>query len=171
MVGRPDENEYAEFYGGYISLVGETDIVSALEQQFDVVRNVFSRVSEDRELFAYAPGKWTIRENLGHLIDGERVFSYRAFRISRNDKTPLPGFDQNPYVENGNSNSIPLTELLHEFSLVREATCILFKNLSVEAWNRTGTVNDAVVSVRALAHMMVGHVRHHLKNLEERYLI
>ncbi len=103
---RPEKTEYAEYYDHYISLVEETDVVSAMQTQLDNLTPLFSQIDDEKGLYAYAEGKWTIKELLGHLIDGERVFAYRAFRFSRADETPLPGFDQNPYIENANYNSI-----------------------------------------------------------------
>ena len=108
---------------------------------------------------------------LGHIIDGERVFSYRALRISRGDKTPLAGFEENSYVAAGNFGNANFTDLIEEFSLLRAANVLLFKNLSDEAWLRRGTASEATVSVRALAFILVGHVSHHQNVLRERYLI
>ena len=112
----------------------------------------------------------TIKELLGHLIVGERIFSYRALRISHGDQTPLPGFEQDLFIANGNFNSISLADLIKEFSHVLQANIIFFQNLNDEAWSRTGTVNDKPVSVRALAYNMVHHVRHHINSLRLHYL-
>ncbi len=112
----------------------------------------------------------TIKELLGHLIDGERVFSYRALRISHGDQTPLAGFDQDLFIANGNFNSISLADLMEEFSNLYRANIIFFQNLSDEAWSRTGTTNDNPVSVRAIAYNMVNHVRHHINSLRSHYL-
>jgi len=167
---RPEKTEYAEYYDRYISLVAETDIVSAMQSQVDEVTDLFSQISDEKGVYAYAEGKWTITELLGHLIDGERIFAYRAFRFSRADKTPLPGFDQNPYIENANYNSIKLAHLLDELVLLRKSNILFFKNLTDEMWSRTGTASDNEISVRALAFIMVGHIHHHLKILQEKYL-
>ncbi len=170
-MNRPEKNEYAAFYESYVSLVEETDIVSALEKNLDELQSLFADVSEEKGSYAYAKGKWSIREVLGHLIDGERVFSYRALRISRDDQTPLAGFEQNSYVANSNFNRAKLADLIEEFSLLRSSNILFFKNLSDEAWFRIGTASEATISVRALAYIIVGHVRHHANILRERYLV
>lgn len=170
-MNRPEQNEYAAFYETYVSLVEETDIVSALEKNLYELQNLLAEVSEEKGSYAYAENKWSIRELLGHLIDGERVFSYRALRISRDDKTPLASFEENSYIANSNFSRAKLADLIEEFSLLRASNILLFKNLSDEAWLRTGTASEAAVSVRALAYIMVGHVRHHANILRERYLV
>lgn len=167
---RPSKNEYAEYYDRYVSLVEETDIVAAMQEQLHEVEQIFAEISEEKSLYSYAEGKWTIKELIGHLTDGEMIFAYRALRISRADKTPIEGFEQDDYIENSSFNSMKLADLIEELVLSRKLSLILFGNLTEEAWNRTGTASDATVSVRALAFMMVGHIRHHLRILRERYL-
>ncbi len=167
----PEKNEYAEFYETYVSLVGETDVVSALQNQTNDLRELLANVSAETGNFRYAEGKWSVKELLGHIIDGERVFSYRALRISRGDVTPLAGFEENSYVANSNFSNSNLADLIEEFSSLRASNVLLFKNLTDQAWLRTGTASDATVSVRALAYIMVGHVRHHTNILRERYLV
>jgi hypothetical protein len=167
---RSEQIEYTEDYEDYVSLVEETDIVSAMRKQLTEVENLFASIPEEKGEFAYAEGKMTIKELLGHLIVGERVFSYRALRISCGDQTPLPGFDQDLFIANGNFNSISLADLSQEFSNICQANIIFFQNLNDEAWSRTGTVNDTPVSVRALAFNMVHHVRHHINSLRSHYL-
>ena len=167
---RPEITVYTEDYEDYVSLVEETDVVSAMRKQLTEVENLFASIPEEKGEFAYATGKMTIKELLGHLIVGERVFSYRALRISCGDQTPLPGFEQDLFIANGNFNSISLADLIKEFSNLLQANIIFFQNLSDEAWSRTGTVNDNSVSVRALAYNMVNHVRHHLNILRLHYL-
>lgn len=166
----PDKTEYAEYYAHYVSLVQTTDVVSKLQNQLDDLTAIFAEVTDEQGLYAYETGKWTIKELLGHLIDGERVFAYRAFRFSRADETPLPGFDQNPYIENANYNSIKIADLLAEFSLLRQSNILFFKNLSDEMWDRTGVASDNPITVRALTFIIVGHVEHHVKILKEKYL-
>lgn len=167
---RPESNEYAEFYAGYVSLVEETDISAALQNQIADINNLFVEISEEKGDFAYAENKWTIRELLGHIIDGERVFSYRALRFSRGDKTPLAGFEENFYVANSNFKARTLADLLKEFSLLRRSNVLMLEDLDESAWSQTGIASDAEISVRALAYIMVGHVRHHLNILKTRYL-
>ncbi len=168
---RPEETEYIEDYEDYASLVEETDIVSAMRKQLTEVENLFASISEEKGESAYATGKWTIKELLGHLINGERVFSYRALRIACGDQTPLPGFDQDLLTDNSNFNSISLADLRTEFSHILQANIIFFQNLSEEAWERTGTVNDTTASVRAIAYNMVNHTRHHLDSLRSHYQV
>lgn len=167
----PEKDEYAEFYANYVSLASETDVVSALQSQIGEMRSLLTDVSAEKENFRYADGKWSIKELLGHIIDGERVFSYRALRISRGDQTPLAPFDENDYVAASNFGAAGFADLIEEFSLLRASNVLLFKNLSDEAWLRRGTASDAIVSVRALAFIMVGHVSHHQNVLRTRYLV
>jgi len=169
-MSRPEKSEYAEYYDRYISLVEENDIVAVLEKQHDELVDFFKKIVEEKSFYAYAEGKWTIKEVIGHLTDGERIFAYRALRISRDDKTPIEGFEQDGYIENSNFNNTSLSELTDELLLNRRANLILFKNLSDEAWRRMGTASNNPVSVRALAYIAAGHIRHHLKILNERYL-
>ena len=167
----PEKNEYHEYYERYVALVEETDIVAALQNQTSDLQNLLADITEEKSDFRYAEGKWSIKELLGHLIDGERIFSYRALRISRDDKTPLEGFEQDGYIENSNFGATAFADLAEEFTLLRQSNILFFKNLTEEAWLRTGTASDATVSVRALAFIMVGHVRHHENILRERYLV
>jgi hypothetical protein len=167
---RPETTEYIEDYEDYVSLVEETDIVSAMRKQLTEVENLFASIPEEKGGFAYATGKMTIKELLGHLIVGERIFSYRALIISHGDQTPLPGFEQDLFIANGNFNSISLADLVKEFTNILQANLLFFQNLSDEAWERTGTVNDHPVTVRALAYNMVNHVRHHINGLRLHYL-
>lgn len=169
-LSRPAPNEYAPYYEKYVALITEPDILLDFENQLTQLQELLSQTTEEQGVYAYAEGKWSIKELIGHLIDGERVFAYRAYRISRNDQTPLAGFEQDDYIANGNFNDAKLTDLIEEFSLVRKANIMFFKNLTHQAWLYTGTTSDVKVSVRALAYIMVGHVRHHAKILEERYL-
>ncbi len=169
-MNRPEKKEYAEYHETYISLVEETDIISAMENQLDELNNLFGAISEEKADFRYAEGKWSIKEILGHLIDGERVFSYRAFRFSRRDETPLVGFEQDGYVANGNFSNAKLSDLIEEFSLLRRSNVLFFKNLTDEAWSYLGTASEATISVRAIAYVMVGHIRHHTDILRQRYL-
>ncbi len=169
-MNRPEKTEYAEYYETYVSLVPEAEILSSLENQIAEIENFFTRVSEEKASFGYAEGKWTIKELVGHLSDGEKIFGYRALRVARADKTPMEGFEQDGYIENSNFNNIKLSDLIDEFLYLRKANLIFFQNLSDEAWKRTGTASNAEVSVCALAYIMVGHVRHHLNILKTRYL-
>ena len=169
MSRRPQPGEFAAFFEGYLSLVPEDDVQNALKTQMAEVRRVASAVGPDRETYRYAPGKWSIREMLGHVGDGERIFGHRAFCISRNEKASLPGFDENAYVANARFNERSLGTLVDELDALRGVHLSLFSSLSDEEWSRKGTANGNPVSVAALAFMMVGHVRHHLKVLRTKY--
>ncbi len=169
-MNRPETTEYIEDYEDYASLVGETDIVSAMRKQLIEIETLFGSIPEEKGAFAYAEGKMTIKQLLGHLIVGERVFSYRALRIAHGDPTPLSGMDQDLFIANGNFNAISLADLRTEFLHILQADILFFQNLTDEAWARTGTANDNQVSVRALAYNMVNHTRHHLDSLRRDYL-
>lgn len=167
--GRPAASEYAPYYERYVSLVSEPDALAALTVQPDEVRRLIASVPAHRESFRYEPGKWSIREVLGHLVDGERVFGYRAYCISRGELAALPAFDENAYVAASRYGEIPLAELGREWLAVRETNMIALRRLDEEAWARKGIASGKPVSVRALAFVMVGHVRHHEAILLERY--
>lgn len=166
---RPDESEYGAPYRRYVDLVPEADIVSALDLQAAVIERWPARVAHERETSAYAAGKWTPRQVVGHLSDVERVFCYRALRISRRDGTPLPGFDQNPYVANSEYANVPLQMLVAELVALRRANLPLFRRLDQASWSASGEASGMAVSVRAIAYIMVGHVRHHVNVLRQRY--
>ena len=135
------------------------------------MREMFSNVTEEKGTFAYADGKWTTKEVLSHLIDGERIFAYRILRISRGDETPIEGFEQDGYIENSNANNRCFADLLDEFDLQRRANLHLLKNISDEGSRRIGTASEKPISVRALAYIMAGHVTHHVRILRDRYLV
>jgi uncharacterized damage-inducible protein DinB len=118
----------------------------------------------------YAPDKWTVNQTIGHVIDAERIFTARALRFSRNDSQPLPGFEQNPYVENATFDAYPLADLAAELDAVRQATVFLFSHLDEAAWMRKGVASGAEVTVRALAYITAGHELHHRQILKTRYL-
>ncbi len=166
----PEPTEYLAYYGKYISLVPKGDILETLASQNRETLNVFRGISGSDALKRYAPGKWSIKEVLGHTIDTERVFAYRALRFSRNDTTALAGFDQEPYIQFGNYDACPLNELVDEFAHVRQSTILLFKHLNGAAWTRSGIASNAEVSVRALAWIIAGHELHHLAILRTKYL-
>ena len=169
-MNRPLESEYAPYYQNYVGQVSENDILPVLRSQMDELDVLLNRVSPDRETFRYSEGKWSIREIIGHLIDGERVFGYRALCIARGETQNLPGFDQNDYMLTAPYHAIDLEDLLSELRLVRLSNIAMFRNLDQEAWARLGIANDSPVTVRALAFIMAGHLRHHMNVLRERYL-
>ena len=168
--GRPGSDEFAPYYNGYISQVSGDDALAELQSELDASLRAFGAIDEAKSKTAYEAGKWTIREVLGHIVDTERVMSYRAMRMARNDKTDLPGFEQDDFIKGAAFNDVPLAELLKEFELLRRANILLFKNLKAEAWERRGTANGKQVSVRALAFIITGHEKHHRKIVQERYL-
>ena len=171
-IGRPQPDEYAPYYDRYISLVQQAageDILDTLDQQRrQTMLLLCSRDDEDGD-FRYAPGKWSAKEVLGHVCDTERVFAYRALRISRADATPLAGFEQDDYVRNGPFAQRPLADLVEDFIAVRRATLSLLRNLDEAAWLRRGIANKNEVTVRALAYIIAGHELHHRRILEEKY--
>jgi uncharacterized damage-inducible protein DinB len=168
-IGRPEPSEHAPYYGRYISLVQGEDILNILDNQRRQTMLLLSGRDEEDGNFRYAPGKWTAKEVLGHLCDTERIFAYRALRISRGDATPLPGFEQDDYVRNGPFANRCLGDLVEEFIAVRRASLSLLRNLDETAWMRRGVASQNEVTVRALAYMIAGHELHHRKILEEKY--
>jgi len=170
--GFPHSAEFAPHFAGYIALVKDvTDPLTKLEDQVDQVTSLLNNLDPARRLYRYAPEKWSIQQLLGHLIDTERIFAYRALRIARSDQTPLPGFDENAYVVAADAEAVDWDQLLAEFAAVRRSNILMLRNLPATAWTRTGEVNAAPISVRALAYIMAGHVVHHLNILCERYLL
>ncbi len=170
-MNRPLESEYAPYYQGYVAHVTEDEILPVLRSQLDALDVLLNRVAPEQETFRYAEGKWSIREVIGHLIDTERVFGYRAFSIARGEQRNLPGFDENEYMLRAPYDRIDLEDLLSELRLVRLSNIAMLRNLNDEAWLRTGIANDSPVSVRALAFIMAGHARHHMGVLSQRYHI
>jgi hypothetical protein len=166
----PTSEEYAPFYAGYINRIGQgEDVLATLDEQLQSTPALLRRVDERRGGFRYAPGKWSIKEVVGHLADTERILTDRALRIGRGDVTPLPGFDEDAYVPAMEADARPLDDLVSEWSDVRRASLALFRGLPSAAWARRGVANGAVVSVRALAYIVAGHERHHLETLRDRY--
>jgi hypothetical protein len=166
---RPEPTEHAEFYTNYIAKVPGTDVLGVLEAQRVQMLQLFAGRSERDGSFRYAPGKWTVKETLGHITDTERIFAYRALRIARADQTPLPGFEQDDYVKNGAFGERTLAGLAEEFAIVRSASLTLFRSFPEEAWSRRGVANGKEVTVRALAFITAGHAMHHRVILEEWY--
>lgn len=167
---RPAADEYATFYETYVSLVPDGDVVGTLSRQLEETLALLRNVPASREDFRYEPGKWSIKEVVGHMTDAERIFSYRALCIARGDRANLPGMDQDEYMRGANFDARRLGDLSAEFDYVRRATLSLFRHLDAEAWLRRGTANDREVSVRALAYILAGHEAHHVNVLKERYL-
>ena len=169
-IARPNQSEYLPDYEKYVSMVPDGPIITILSNQIVETLDLLARIPEPQAGFRYASDKWSIKGMIGHLIDGERVFAYRALCFARNDKTALPGFEQDDYVRNAEYDSWPLTEIASELKSVRDSTIFLFKHLNADAWTRTGVANDAQISVRALAYIIAGHELHHREVLRTRYL-
>lgn len=167
---RPAPNEYAPYYGRYIALVPDGPIVETLRDQIVETTTFLASLPEAKGDHRYQPGKWSVKEVIGHMIDSERVFSYRALRFARRDETPLPGFEQDDYVPAGAFGRRTLRDLIEEFRAVREATVLLYRHLDEEALSRSGIANENRMSVRALAWSIAGHERHHARVIRELYL-
>jgi DinB superfamily len=168
-IGRPEPGEYAPYYDRYISLITSSDILGTFESQRRQMLLLLSGRDESEGDFRYAPDKWTVKELLGHVCDTERIFAYRALRISRGDRTPIEGFEQDDYVCNGPFAHRPLAEVIEDYIAVRRATLTLLRNLDEQAWTRRGIANNNEISVRAIAYTSAGHELHHRRILEEKY--
>ena len=167
---RPDKSEYPAYCEGYISRVPDGDIVATLGKQLDETLALIKTIPEARGDWRYAEGKWTVKEVLGHVVDSERVFAYRALRFARGDATPLSGFEQDDFVRGGAFDKRSLSDLADEYEHVRRSSLALFASLGEEAWSRKGPANNNESSVRALAFIIAGHERHHVEILRTRYL-
>lgn len=163
-------NEYADFYKSYIQVLEDVELIEELEICLHEFIKFVQNIPMDKFDYRYEVAKWTIKEIIQHLIDSERVFSYRALRISRNDKTPLPGFNENDYVDNSNGNDRNLQGLLTELAVVRQATLSLFNSFSQEQLTKIGIASNNEVSVRAIGFIIIGHQKHHQKIFAKRYL-
>jgi hypothetical protein len=168
-LSRPAADEYEAYYEPYVSRVTESDLLEAMAKQSETTASLLASVAERDAARAYAPGKWTIKQLVGHLCDSERVFSYRALRFARTDTTPLPGFEEKLYAETAASDARTLADLAAELLAIRRSTLALFRGFEAAAWTRRGTANQKPVSVRALAYIILGHERHHLGVLRDRY--
>jgi uncharacterized protein (TIGR03083 family) len=166
----PQSAEYDDFYRGYIEQVEGTQLSLILRRQRTAVLDLLEELDDERARYRYAPDKWSIKEVIGHLIDTERVFAYRAMSIARGERQPLPGFDQDAYVEAGHFDQRSVESLAADYRRVRDATIALFESLDDGSWRARGTANDAVISVRAIAFIIPGHEAHHLEVLRLRYL-
>ena len=167
----PESEEYASFYAGYIQRAQTRgDVFAALPGQIEEINAELGNLTDEQGLFRDAPNEWSIKEVMGHINDVERVFSYRLLRVSRNDPTPLPGFEQDDYVREAGFDNWVLNELIQEFEYLRRANILAIRNMSEESTLRLGTASGFPVSARALIYMMVGHVDHHLASLREKYL-
>jgi hypothetical protein len=167
---KPDPAEYLPYYGRYISLVPDGDVLSTLAREMRESQAILAAIPAAVGSYRYAPEKWSVNEMIGHMIDTERIFSVRALRFSRGDTSPLPGFEQDDYVRNASFDSYPLSELAAELETVRRSTLFLFRHLTEDAWMRKGVASNAEITVRALAYIIAGHELHHRGILRSRYL-
>jgi uncharacterized damage-inducible protein DinB len=164
------KNEYAVYYQQYIDALNNADLIEDLEiAMYDFIKFV-QDIPLGKHDFRYAEGKWTIKDIIQHLSDAERVFSYRALRIARNDKTPLPGFEENNYVDEAHADNKNLQQMLTELATIRQSTLMLFKGFSDDELRRLGTASGQPVSVRAIGFIVIGHMKHHQRIFRERYL-
>ena len=169
-VVRPEADEHDPYYARYIDRVPDgVDLLALLAERRETTAAMLGSVPQDRRSYRYAPGKWSVKEVVGHLSDSERIFAHRAFRIARADATPLPGFDENAYVPVARFDELGLDQVAEEWVAVRQATLALFRNFPAEAWVRRGTANGSGISVRALAYVIAGHEIHHVETLRTRY--
>ena len=166
---RPGKNDYDPYYEGYIKLVTGDDINKILTLQSSETQEVLNSFPLSMGDYSYEPGKWTVKEVIGHLIDTERVMAYRALCIARGESQPLPGFDQDTYVKSGNFNKRDLFDLIYEFRLLRESNLLLAKGLDQEVMNKRGVANKKEITVLALFYIIAGHEKHHINVLLERY--
>jgi hypothetical protein len=169
-IAAPTSQEFAPYYGKYISLVQGGDILAVLESQLRDFPDFLRSLSEQDAAFRYEPGKWSIKEVLGHVIDAERIFAYRALRIARHDKTPIEGFEQDDYIRYAPFPRCRFAALIEEFAYVRQANLILFRSLDEDAWGQSGTASGNPVTVRALAYIIAGHVLHHRNIIQQKYI-
>ncbi|MBL8810913.1 MAG: DinB family protein [Planctomycetaceae bacterium] len=165
---RPSSDEYAEFYAGYVAKVPETEIMPVLKEQLSDVVLFWRSIPESAATIVHPPYQWNVRQVLDHLLDGERIFGHRLHRIGRGDQTPLPGFDENAYSLASEEHPAPLADIIEMFEQTRRVNILFLKNLAPSAWQRTGTASNCRISVRALAWILAGHVRHHDEILRKR---
>jgi uncharacterized damage-inducible protein DinB len=169
-IPRPREDEHAPYYGKYVERVPDGDLITQLREQLMDTVGLLRGISVERETFAYAPGKWTVRQVLGHMIDTERVMAYRALAFSRGEQNPQPSFDENAWVDEANFDERTVGDLLEEFQIVRASTIHFAKNLNDEMLTRRGTASGNGITVRALLYIIAGHERHHADILRRQYL-
>lgn len=168
--GRPEQDEYAPYYAGYVARVPEENVLGVLRSELDATQELLRGMTPEAAASRYAPGKWSIKEVISHVTDTERIFAYRLLRFGRGDDTPLPGFEQDSYVLNSRADERDIEDLAAEFALVRRSTLSLITALDEKTWRRNGIASGAKTSVRALAYIIAGHERHHIAVLKDKYL-
>ena len=167
---RPYLSDFPTFYHGYVEHIESEDIIASLRDQHQKTLTLFESLSDEQANYAYAEDKWSIKEVLGHMIDAERVFVFRALSFARGEEQPLPGFDENTYVPAGRFGDRTLSSLIQEYNSVRKATIAFFENLRDDDWERRGIANQGNFTVNSIAFIIAGHEAHHLNILKERYL-
>lgn len=170
VVTKPEASEYIPYFSRYIDLVRKEDIITVLSTQIDDSLAFLRQIPDAKGDFRYAANKWSIKEVLGHVIDTERVFAYRAMTFARNDRASLPGFEQDDWIRSASFDAEPFRELISEFECVRRANLYFFQHLDQNAWMRRGKANNGEISVRALAYVIAGHELHHRQQIKEKYL-
>lgn len=170
VMPKPIEGTYQPYTISYISKVPEDDVLDAFRNQQSTIKDFFDGIPKQKEDFAYAPGKWTLKEMLQHIIDAERIFAYRALCIARLEKQSLPGFEENDYAANSFANNRQWQDLVSELQLVRKTTGLLFESFHPEVLQNKGVSNNAVVTPNSIGFIMVGHLYHHVNVIKERYL-
>ena len=170
IVGRPTPEEYPIYFKAYVDAVPQDDMFAALESSAHELVNLLNGLSEEQLNFRYAEGKWSVKEMVGHILDAERIFAYRALRFSRNDQTELSAFEEDDYVPQSNATHRTRESLVEEFKAVRLSSILFFRSCTEEMLLRSGKANGREVSVRALGWMMAGHLLHHLRVIRERYV-
>jgi uncharacterized damage-inducible protein DinB len=170
MSTKPELADVPLFYKAYVENVKDMDVLEALSQSSAVALKVFRSIPEELGEFRYAEGKWSIKELLNHMMDAERIFAYRSLRFSRNDKTPLAGFEENDYAPLANAHARSISELSSEMERLRASTIDLFTSFSPEMLRREGSANNNKISVLHLGYVIAGHETHHRKMIVERYL-
>ncbi len=164
------KHNFAEYFNYYINLVEDDEVLNVLQKNNKSIHKLFSLLAETKGNYRYAKGKWSVKELLVHLIDTERIFCYRALCIARNEKSDLPSFDHEAYVKNSNASKRTLVDIAKEFDAVRKATIALFENFTPKMLNASGTANGNQLTVLAIGYLIVGHAKHHLTVLQEKYM-
>ena len=167
---RPSPGDYSTYYDSYIKLIEGDDILKILNEQSKSTQDILNSFSEHRGNYRYADGKWTVKEVIGHLLDTERIFAYRALCIARGEKKSLPGFNQDDYVSEGNFNRREIFEITYEYRLLRESNLLLFRSFTPEMLKLKGFANESSVSVLAILFIIAGHEKHHMNVLKEKYI-
>lgn len=168
---KPLPGEYAEYYHKYINQIPDGNIVDYLNSQLSEVESFLKTIPEEKSFYKYSKDKWSIKEVLGHILDCERIFSYRMLRFSRKDtENSLPGFEENSYIENSNYTNAQFAELIEEYVYLRKSILLMLRGFSEEMWTRKGIASNNPVTVRAIAYILAGHTLHHISIIKERYM-